>query len=166
MLDTLSTDGGRKRTALHYAAWYGRRAVVQELLDANSTVEMLDGQGMAPIHLAARNGHIEALKMFFRPSLGTGSINAKDSEGRTALYHAYAHGRNAVVAALIEAGADTEGLDSIALSDASSDSEEAEALHAPGVPTAIPGNEPQEAPRGKNYFAKLFCGDGWERPFF
>ena len=86
------------------------------------------------------------------------------------------------------------------------DSEEAEALHAPGVPTAIPGvvhidslflmlrysallhrvpsrndidlelqhspaalicsllgNEPQEAPRGKNYFAKLFCGDGWER---
>lgn len=105
--DTSFSGGGW--TALHYAAMYGKIAVVKELLDVGQAeFETTDKTGKTALHSAAIGGQTEVLKELI--ACGA-NISTKDNDGETPLYYAAMYGQNDVVRELIAEGASVETQD-------------------------------------------------------
>lgn len=83
-------------TPLHLAAFYGRTKSLQLLLDkgANCLSQMNDGSTV--LHLAIKNGHIDATRILLNNKYGYELLNIEDSYGKTASYYAKANGNEKI----------------------------------------------------------------------
>jgi len=85
-------------TALHYAAYYGRKDVAELLLNKNADVNTKDNQGLTPLHLAAKEGHKDTAEVLLT---NKADVNAKDNNGHTALHFAAIYGYKDVIDLLL-----------------------------------------------------------------
>ena len=97
-------------TALHEAAAYGRAEVVDFLIRAGADVEVVDTEGVTPLHCAAR-GHANVVSMLLRAGA---DIDARDARGTRPLHWAVANSyteMTEVVELLVRSGADVSARD-------------------------------------------------------
>ncbi len=96
-------DGGGK-TALHWAALYGQKKVIELLLAKKADVNSLDEDGFTPLHWAATFNQSDAVKLLLA---NKANMNLKVQKyGWTALRLAVIHGHIATAEALLNGGAD------------------------------------------------------------
>ena len=78
----------RRLSPLHLAAEAGHTETCKVLLRFGADVSLLTGNNMTALHLAARNLNLEVLKQLLEVSVrkDTNLINARDNQGRTALF--------------------------------------------------------------------------------
>ncbi|XP_031683643.1 caskin-2-like isoform X7 [Oncorhynchus kisutch] len=99
-----------KKTPLDLACEFGRVKVAQLLLSSNMVVALLEGNSKepadsgfnTPLHLAARNGHKDIIRLLLKAGI---DINRATKAG-TALHEAALYGKTEVVRQLLEAGID------------------------------------------------------------
>ncbi|NXD74128.1 ANR52 phosphatase, partial [Eolophus roseicapillus] len=91
-------------TAVHYAAAYGNRQNLELLLEMsfNCLEDVESTIPVSPLHLAAYNGHCEALKTLAETLV---NLDVRDHKGRTALYLATERGSTECVEVLTSHGA-------------------------------------------------------------
>ncbi|XP_042363988.1 caskin-2-like [Plectropomus leopardus] len=98
-----------KKTPLDLACEFGRLKVAQLLLSSNMVTALLEGEGghdslespsTTPLHLAARNGHKDIIKLLLKAGI---DINRSTKAG-TALHEAALYGKTEVVRLLLDAG--------------------------------------------------------------
>lgn len=95
---------------LYRAAWLGMDQVVSALLDLGIPVRPNDPTRQStPLHIAARNGHVEVLKVLLK---GGADVNYRGPYGQTVLHIACANGHAEAARILAEeAGADLDARD-------------------------------------------------------
>ena len=86
------------RTALHVAAYFGHKRIVELLLEAGFHVNQGDDRDQTPIHSAARAGHPDVIETLL---VAGGEINERDIKGRTALFIAAKAGHGKAVKFLL-----------------------------------------------------------------
>ncbi|KAJ3600893.1 hypothetical protein NHX12_031867 [Muraenolepis orangiensis] len=99
-----------KKTPLDLACEFGRVKVAQLLLSSNMVVSLLEGERKeqsdsaytTPLHLAARNGHKDIIRLLLNAGI---DINRATKAG-TALHEASLYGKTEVVKLLLDAGVD------------------------------------------------------------
>lgn len=99
-----------KKTPLDLACEFGRVKVAQLLLSSNMVVALLEGERKeptdsaftTPLHLAARNGHKDIIRLLLKAGI---DIN-KTTKSGTALHEASLYGKTEVVRLLLDAGVD------------------------------------------------------------
>jgi len=90
--------------AFRFAAYEGKVELLREGLAAGNYVNAPDPQKqLTPLHMAAYNGHSEAIKLLLEHGA---TIDARDIEGKTALLHACTGPFPETVKILLDAGAD------------------------------------------------------------
>ncbi|KAK2821072.1 hypothetical protein Q5P01_024031 [Channa striata] len=98
-----------KKTPLDLACEFGRLKVAQLLLSSNMVAVLLEGEGeqdrldppsTTPLHLAARNGHKDIIKLLLKAGI---DINRTTKAG-TSLHEAALYGKTEVVRLLLDAG--------------------------------------------------------------
>ncbi|XP_047464145.1 caskin-2-like isoform X2 [Mugil cephalus] len=98
-----------KKTPLDLACEFGRLKVAQLLLSSNMVVSLLEGEGKndsldspstTPLHLAARNGHKDIIRLLLKAGI---DINRATKAG-TSLHEAALYGKTEVVRLLLDAG--------------------------------------------------------------
>lgn len=90
-------------TALWWAAWNGRRAVVEQLMEHGyPDIRVADKDKKTAFHIAAENGNVSVVRLLLREVLLEGSANIQDSIGRTALHLAARNGHTEVVEMLLQ----------------------------------------------------------------
>ncbi|KAE8284555.1 Caskin-2 CASK-interacting protein 2 [Larimichthys crocea] len=98
-----------KKTPLDLACEFGRLKVAQLLLSSNMVAALLEGDGghdsldsatTTPLHLAARNGHKDIIKLLLKAGI---DINRATKAG-TSLHEAALYGKTEVVRLLLDAG--------------------------------------------------------------
>lgn len=98
-----------KKTPLDLACEFGRLKVAQLLLSSNMVAALLEGEGghesadspsTTPLHLAARNGHKDIIKLLLKAGI---DINRTTKAG-TSLHEAALYGKTEVVRLLLDAG--------------------------------------------------------------
>uniref|UniRef100_A0A8C9RWG7 Transient receptor potential cation channel, subfamily A, member 1b n=1 Tax=Scleropages formosus TaxID=113540 RepID=A0A8C9RWG7_SCLFO len=80
-----------KKSALHFAAQYGRLNTCQRLLETMVDSKLLnegDEKGLTPLHLASRGGHTKVVELLLR----RGALFHSDYKGWSCLHHAAAEG--------------------------------------------------------------------------
>jgi ankyrin repeat protein len=75
--------------ALHYAARYGDKAILEECCKVNTNVDILDHDGRTPLMLAVEQGHISEVQDLIAHGAQT---NLTDAHGATILHHAVRSG--------------------------------------------------------------------------
>lgn len=105
------------RTPLDVACEFGRIRVVellldsptvQSLIDATPQLDNLDNERTTCLHLAARNGHVDIIKLLLEAGV---DINRQTLQG-TCLHEAAMFGKTEVVALLLSSGVDVNRLNS------------------------------------------------------
>ena len=96
-----ATDSEYGRTALHWAADYGRLKAVQYLLERGATVDVPDNYKRTALHLAAWNGHAAVAREL---ALHGADPRLTNGGGWTPLQWAEACGHGAAIGAAIEEG--------------------------------------------------------------
>ncbi|XP_072098642.1 caskin-2-like isoform X3 [Mobula birostris] len=99
-----------KKTPLDLACEFGRLKVAQLLLNSNMCVALLEGQSKdsadanftTPLHLAAKNGHKDIIKLLIKAGIDTNRV----AKTGTALHEAALCGKTEVVRLLLDAGID------------------------------------------------------------
>ncbi len=101
----VNARGVKGRSALWYAANKGHKEIASWLLSNGATDAAIADKRdiLAPFHLAARNGHLEVLKLL-HPKVG--SVDIRTPSESTALMYAAAFGRNDVAKWLLSQNAD------------------------------------------------------------
>jgi len=100
----INARDGDGRTALHWAALYGQKKVVELLLAEKADVNSLDEDGFTPLHWAATFNQSDAVKVLLA---NKADMNLKVPKyGWTALRLAVIHGHMATAEALLNGGAD------------------------------------------------------------
>uniref|UniRef100_A0AAY4AUC0 Ion transport domain-containing protein n=1 Tax=Denticeps clupeoides TaxID=299321 RepID=A0AAY4AUC0_9TELE len=103
-----------KKSALHFAAEYGRINTCHRLLETITDSKLLnegDDSGLTPLHLASRGGHTKVVELLLRK----GALFQSDYKGWTCLHHAAAEGYTQTMKILLSANiklldkADEEG---------------------------------------------------------
>ncbi|KAM7382190.1 hypothetical protein PAMA_012855 [Pampus argenteus] len=98
-----------RKTPLDLACEFGRLKVAQLLLSSNMVATLLEGEGghasldspsTTPLHLAARNGHKDIIKLLLKAGI---DINRATKAG-TSLHEAALYGKTEVVRLLLDAG--------------------------------------------------------------
>ncbi|XP_051909850.1 transient receptor potential cation channel subfamily A member 1b [Hippocampus zosterae] len=80
-----------KKSALHFAAQYGRINTCHRLLETITDSRLLnegDERGQTPLHLASRGGHTQVVELLLRK----GALFHSDYKGWTCLHHAASEG--------------------------------------------------------------------------
>ncbi|XP_072007830.1 transient receptor potential cation channel subfamily A member 1 isoform X2 [Engystomops pustulosus] len=119
---SLYSKSKNKRSALHFAAFYGRFNTCERLLRFVPDATLLndaDEKGMTPLHLAAENGHDRIVFLLLKK----GALLLSDYRGWTALHYAAFGGYTRTIKVLLDT--------SIALID-KPDKEKNTALHLAG----------------------------------
>ncbi|XP_065071133.1 poly [ADP-ribose] polymerase tankyrase-2-like isoform X2 [Rhopilema esculentum] len=94
---------GRKSTPLHFAAGFGRKDIVDFLLQHGADVHARDDGGLIPLHNACSFGHVEVTLLLLRHSA---DVNARDNWNYTPLHEAAIKGKVEVSLVLLQHGAD------------------------------------------------------------
>lgn len=102
--DTTSAPIAEQGTALHHAARFDRVMVVRLLLRRGCDPTARNIQGRTALHVAAEHGSIETIKLLL--NLPQVDLETYDTSGLSALHLAAAAGHEAVVALLLDRGAD------------------------------------------------------------
>lgn len=96
-------------TPLLMAAENGNREIAELLIERGANILKTDAEKRGALHVAARGGHADFCAFLLdKTSI---DIDARDKDGQTALHHACARERIAVVKKLIERGADLNAVD-------------------------------------------------------
>ena len=113
-IDATTSDNDRY-TACHYASWDGNYDVLNMLIDAGANPDVIGGDSMTPLNLAASNGHIDCVKLLI-----SNEVNLDNRVFQNNIYHSINGGsalRDAILNlqwkvadALISAGANVEML--------------------------------------------------------
>lgn len=83
----------------------GQVEKVQELLDKEpNLINIMDSEGLLPIHWAADRGHLKIIEQLIKKGA---SINSQDEDGQTPLHYAASCGHLDVVKYLISIGAES-----------------------------------------------------------
>ena len=98
--ETKDADGG---TALQWAAWYGHKQIILDLIRFHASVEAADRTGRRALHEASERGHVDVVRILVEHGA---DVNALDSFGYTPLIRAVYQGSLPTVLVLLEAGAD------------------------------------------------------------
>uniref|UniRef100_A0A673AM39 Ion transport domain-containing protein n=1 Tax=Sphaeramia orbicularis TaxID=375764 RepID=A0A673AM39_9TELE len=91
-----------KKSALHFAAQYGRINTCHQLLDSIKDSRLLnegDERGQTPLHLASAGGHTKVVQLLLRK----GALFHSDYKGWTCLHHAAAEGYTQTMDILLSA---------------------------------------------------------------
>ncbi|XP_076866837.1 transient receptor potential cation channel subfamily A member 1b [Brachyhypopomus gauderio] len=99
---SLSRKSREKKSALHFAAEYGRVNTCQRLLDTITDSRLLNEEeekGLTPLHLASRGGHTKVVDLLLR----RGALFQNDYKGWSCLHHAAAEGYTKTMVILLAA---------------------------------------------------------------
>ncbi|XP_067653771.1 inversin-like [Haliotis asinina] len=96
-------------TPVMWAAWSGRRDVVEFLVDRGADVSLVDGYGDNVLHFACRGGDLETVKLIL--SMNVVDINSRGRYSMTPVMRAAWSGRRDVVEFLVDRGADVSLVD-------------------------------------------------------
>ena len=100
----INARDGDGKTALHWAALYGQKKVLELLLAQKADVNSLDKDGFTPLHWAATFNQSDAVKVLLA---NKADMNLKVQKyGWTALRLAVIHGHMAAAEALLNGGSD------------------------------------------------------------
>ncbi|XP_033632864.1 poly [ADP-ribose] polymerase tankyrase-1-like [Asterias rubens] len=110
---------GRKSSPLHFAAGFGRKDVVEFLLQNGANVHSRDDGGLIPLHNACSFGHAEVVTLLLKHGA---DANARDNWNYTPLHEAAIKGKIDVCIVLLQNGADpnirnTDGKTALDLAD-------------------------------------------------
>ncbi|KAM9132828.1 poly [ADP-ribose] polymerase tankyrase-2 isoform 2-T2 [Pangshura tecta] len=112
---------GRKSSPLHFAAGFGRKEVVEYLLQSGANVHARDDGGLIPLHNACSFGHAEVVSLLLHHGADP---NARDNWNYTPLHEAAIKGKIDVCIVLLQHGAEptirnTDGRTALDLADPS-----------------------------------------------
>uniref|UniRef100_A0A8C2L3B2 Poly [ADP-ribose] polymerase n=1 Tax=Cyprinus carpio TaxID=7962 RepID=A0A8C2L3B2_CYPCA len=94
---------GRKSTPLHFAAGFGRRDVVDYLLQHGANVHARDDGGLISLHNACSFGHAEVVNLLLQHGA---DANSRDNWNYTPLHEAATKGKIDVCIVLLQHGAE------------------------------------------------------------
>jgi len=98
---------GEGRTALHVAAGNNDADAICRLLEWGADVNLCDFKKRSPLHIAARSGHMQVAMLLLEVGA---DLNAKDEKEYTAVAHAEAQNRFALMDRLVDLGGKGHGL--------------------------------------------------------
>jgi ankyrin repeat protein len=76
----VSSKDREERTALHWAANYGKKAVAELLLAKGANVNAKSWHGLTPLHYAVTNGHKTTVELLLAKGA---NVNVKSNDGYT-----------------------------------------------------------------------------------
>lgn len=95
-LFTTHTDG---KTALHYAALYGHKDLLEYCMEQHMTVDRANAAGQTPLFSAVENNRPDMIHLLIKAGA---DVNYRDHEGATPLHHAARRGRVESASALAD----------------------------------------------------------------